>query len=83
MIKAVVANESTLQLIKDILVTQADTINQKLDLLKKEIDKVIELYEKLKGQLYGSYGLNWLPRDYFELHHYTDILTTTNYYAYL
>jgi tetratricopeptide (TPR) repeat protein len=67
-----VAKESTLQLLKDILVTQENNINQKLGLLKKEINKIEELYNKLKGELYQTYGLNWLPRDYFEVNDYID-----------
>jgi ABC-type multidrug transport system fused ATPase/permease subunit len=55
-----------LQLIKDILISNAVTATKKLDLLKTELDKVVKLED-----LYQSYGLKWLPHNYFEDHRST------------
>ena len=68
-IKTIVTkNEGTLELIKEILVSRDNTINQKLDLLKNQLDSIKKLHEKLEKDLYQGYGLNWLPPDYFEVH---------------
>ena len=50
-------NEGTLELIKEILVSRDNTINQKLDLLKNELDSIKKLHEKLERELYQGYGL--------------------------
>jgi hypothetical protein len=67
-IKTLTAKESTLELIKNILISNDDTIKEKLELLRKETNNIMELHKKLEGELYKQYGLSWLPRDYFEDH---------------
>ena len=73
-VKAIVTkNESTLELIKEILISRDNgTINQKLDLLKNQLDSIKKHHEKLERELYQSYGLNWLPPNYFQVHSDTD-----------
>ena len=72
-VKAIVTkNKGTLGLIKEILISRDNTINQKLDLLKNQLDSIKKLHEKLEKDLYQGYGLNWLSPDYFEVHKSTD-----------
>jgi hypothetical protein len=69
----VTKNEDTLELIKEILISRDNnTINQRLDLLKNQLDSIKKLHEKLEKDLYQGYGLNWLSPDYFEMHKSTD-----------
>jgi tetratricopeptide (TPR) repeat protein len=61
-IKNITAKESTVQLIKEILISSDNVINKKLHILRNEVDKIV----KLRNEFHQSYGLNWIPRDYFE-----------------
>ena len=51
-IKTIVTkNEGTLELIKEILISRDNTINQKLDLLKNQLDSIKKLHEKLEKDI--------------------------------
>src|ERR1051326_1175849 len=47
----VTKNEGTLELIKEILISRDNIINQKLDLLKNQLDSIKKLHEKLEEDM--------------------------------
>jgi tetratricopeptide (TPR) repeat protein len=65
-------NTNTIILLRETLISEGNNITQNLDKLKNKIDKVMILQEKLENNLFQSYGLNFLPLDYFELFQNTE-----------
>jgi tetratricopeptide (TPR) repeat protein len=71
-IKSIVAKESTLQDIKDILTGNDTQIDQNLNSIRNDVTEIKKIYQDLENDLLQRYGLSWLQPDYFQLYKSTE-----------